>query len=248
MQQSFEERIKQLVKAKLNPDTENLIDRKATADAEYYGGETTDFDKFRDVEDPFARRRLVDQENQMSMRSSQSLGGALQNREVGISDMVGNFAKARQEEAAAEQEDFQRKMSEREFQLKESEAQSNAAYRNSSLALDKAKGEQGDPIQEMVSSLVAQGIPQDKARQIAISSTFADNTTVNDYYNPKPKAQEAGTTDYTPYIGGAAAGVGASLLGAPLLLAGGAAAGGYYGTKALAPTASSLWAKLKSQF
>lgn len=144
--QSFEDRIKAIVKERLNPDTEDLMRRKSTADAEYYGPENLDFDQFRDVSDPFARRRLVDMKNQGAMATSNALGGALNNREVGITSMVDAFSKARAEEAAMEAEQNRRDMAEREFALKQQELAANNAYRNASLANERSRTEKGlDP-------------------------------------------------------------------------------------------------------
>lgn len=142
---SFEDRIKALVKERLNPQTEDIIARKATSDANYFGDESEDFDKFAGVADPATRRRLVNNQNKIDMATSNTLEGVLGNRETGIQDIVGAFAKARAEETAAAESEWQHSIAER--QLAQSGAQGSGAmteYQKAQLELERAKMNMGD--------------------------------------------------------------------------------------------------------
>jgi len=127
MDQSFEDAIKQIIKAKMNPGTEDVLKKQATVDAEYFGDPQTTYDKYGDVLDPKQRRALVDQYRQGLAAQSQTYGGIIDNRDVGIGDIVNSFSAARQAQTDAEKEGFNRYATMQQLAIQRQQAASSGS-------------------------------------------------------------------------------------------------------------------------
>lgn len=133
---SFEDSVRELVKKKLDPATEDAMTRKAAAEAAYFGDPNVIEQKYANVWDPKERMKLVDQAKQINMSSVNSLSDILANREGSISDVVDAFARARAEDTANEKEAWARNMDMQNLALERARVAISQQEANSNAGTD----------------------------------------------------------------------------------------------------------------
>lgn len=160
MAQSFEDTIRQIVKARLNPDTEALMKKKNEADAAYFGDPMAYNDTIAaGVYNPADRRALLDSHRQSLMSNSNTYNDALTNRDTSIDKVVTSFAGARKEQMDADA------------------AQADIEFKRAQLVIDQqnanTSGRSADkPADPTNFDLLAQQVGKDKALYLTYKKEY----------------------------------------------------------------------------
>lgn len=188
--QSFEDTIREIVKARLNPDTEALMAKKNAADAAYFGDPTAYNDTISaGVYNPADRRALLDAHRQSLMADSNTYGDALTNRDTSIDKVVASFAAAKQ---AQQQSDA---------------TAADNAYKQGQLAIDQQNAntssssseKQNMTFQDQVNQLIAAGYPADVARTMIMSAQTGDTLANTQAYLKSLTPDKTTTTPTTGF-------------------------------------------------